>query len=93
MGRGQRFRVPFSNLRFFKELLICCAVAVSRIDASDAGLFVHRELDDVLGLTPMAGEMLAEARTGQNGRHTLLGLGAADGNQQSGRGVCELTEI
>ena len=41
---------------------------------SDAGLLACRELDDALGLTTMAGEMLAEARTGRNGRHVLVGL-------------------
>jgi hypothetical protein len=41
---------------------------------SDAGLLVHRELDDALGLTDMAGEVLADARTGRNGRHALAGL-------------------
>src|ERR1700724_4769512 len=41
---------------------------------SDAGLLAHREIDDVLGLTTVAGEMLADARTGWNGRHALVGL-------------------
>jgi hypothetical protein len=41
---------------------------------SDAGLLVHRELDEALGLTDMAGEVLADARTGRNGRHALAGL-------------------
>src|SRR5260370_39972116 len=41
---------------------------------SDAGLLAYRELDDALGLSGMAGEMLADARTGKNGRHALVGL-------------------
>src|SRR3974377_1639993 len=41
---------------------------------SDAGLLAYRELDDALGLTGLAGEMLADARTGKNGRHALVGL-------------------
>jgi Transposase DDE domain group 1 len=41
---------------------------------SDAGLLAYRELDDALGLSETAGERLADARTGKNGRHALVGM-------------------
>ncbi len=41
---------------------------------SDAGLLVYRELDDALGLTDSAGEVIADSRTGKNGRHGIVNL-------------------
>ena len=41
---------------------------------SDAGLLPFRELDDVLGLMVIAGQTLADGRTGKNGRHDLIGM-------------------
>ena len=42
--------------------------------SSDGGLLLYRELDDVLGLTDQAARVLADPRTGKNGRHHLGGL-------------------
>ena len=39
---------------------------------SDAGLLAFRELDDALGLTELAGSVLADNRTGRNSRHSLI---------------------
>lgn len=41
---------------------------------SDAGLLPYRELADALGLGAMAGEALADARAGKNGRRGSAGL-------------------
>jgi hypothetical protein len=41
---------------------------------SDAGLLPYRELDDAVGLTDTGADVLADARTGKNGRHRLVGL-------------------
>ncbi len=41
---------------------------------SDAGLLAYRELDDIFGLTDTGADTLADARTGKNGRHRLVGL-------------------
>ena len=41
---------------------------------SDAGLLAYRELDDALGLSGWPATTLADARTGKNGRHALVGL-------------------
>jgi Transposase DDE domain group 1 len=41
---------------------------------SDAGLLAYRELDDTLALTDTGADTLADARTGKNGRHRLVGM-------------------
>src|SRR6266851_2504497 len=41
---------------------------------SDGGLLAYREMDDALALTTTGGERLAEARTGKNRQHLLVGL-------------------
>jgi hypothetical protein len=35
-------------------------------------LLAFRELGDALGLSAMAGDVLADTRTGSNGRHTVV---------------------
>ena len=50
--------------------LAFCGSSIS----SDGGLLLHRELDDALGLTDMAANLIGDPRTGKNGRHRLAGL-------------------
>jgi hypothetical protein len=54
---------------------------------SDGGLLAYSELDGVLALTTTGGEILADARTGKNGRHQLVGL-----LRQSGLGGWQATK-
>lgn len=39
---------------------------------SDAGLLAYREFDDTLRMSKVAGEHLADVRTGKSGRHALV---------------------
>jgi hypothetical protein len=68
-----KFVLPFVNvfgsISTAPDAPICGSVVTS-----DAGLLAYRELDDALSLTEMAGETLADARTGSKGRHALVGL-------------------
>src|SRR5919198_3926106 len=62
---------PNAGLRVTFDRRLKLEVHGSRV-TSDAGLLAFRDLDDALGLTEMAGEVLADPRTGRNGRHTLV---------------------
>ncbi|MTH94718.1 transposase, partial [Roseibium sp. RKSG952] len=41
--------------------------------SSDGGLLLHRELDDALGLTGIAAQMMVDPRAGKNGQHQIGG--------------------
>jgi hypothetical protein len=59
------------RLDFDRRLMLqFCGSAIT----SDGGLLAYRELDDALGLTDTGADALADARTGKNGRHLLVGL-------------------
>ena len=61
---GEAESVPL-RLQFDRSVkLAFCGSSIS----SDGGLLLHRELDDALGLTGMAADLLADPRTGKNGR-------------------------
>ncbi|MGC2032908.1 MAG: IS1380 family transposase [Steroidobacteraceae bacterium] len=59
------------RLNFDRRLLLQFRGSVI---TSDGGLLAYRELDDVLALTATGGDRLAEARTGKNRQHLLVGL-------------------
>ena len=61
------------SLRFDFDRRLKLKFHGSRI-TTDAGLLAYRELDDALGLSAIASDMLADTRTGRNGRHALVGL-------------------
>jgi hypothetical protein len=65
-SKGEALRLDFDRrlmLRFRGSVI-----------TSDGGLLAYRELDDVLALTTSGGERLADARTGKNRQHLLVGL-------------------
>ena len=47
--------------------------------SSDGGLLLYRELDEVLGLTERAEQVLKDTRTGKNTQHTFDGVASASG--------------
>src|SRR5271169_1117266 len=65
-SNGEELRLDFDRRL---TMQFRCSVVTS-----DAGLLAYRELDDALGLSATAGEALADARTGKNGRHALVGM-------------------
>ena len=60
-------------LRAFFDRRLKFELHGSRI-TSDAGLLAYRELDEALGLTTLAGDVIADSRTGKNGWHGIIGL-------------------
>jgi len=65
-SNGEALRLDFDR----RLMLQFCGSVVT----SDAGLLAYRDLDNALGLSGMASEVLADARTGKNGRHGLVGM-------------------
>ena len=64
-SKGEALRLDFDRrlmLRFRGSVI-----------TSNGGLLPYRELDDVLALTTTGRKRLADARTGKNGRHQVVG--------------------
>ncbi len=62
-----------SSLRLQFDCSVKLAFQGSSI-SSDGGLLLYRELDDALGLLDMVAGLIADPRTGKNGRHRLVGF-------------------
>ena len=65
-------------LRAFFDRRLRLEFRSSRI-TSDAGLLAQRELDDALGLTKLAGDVIADSRTGKNSWHGIMSLASGFG--------------
>jgi hypothetical protein len=52
---------------------------------TDAGLLAVRELDEVMGLAEMAGDFIADKRTGKNIQHQVTGTAQAISLRQARR--------
>jgi hypothetical protein len=65
-SKGEALRLDFDR----RLMLQFCGSVIT----SDGGLLAYRELDDTVCLTEMGADVLADARTGKNGRHLLRGL-------------------
>ncbi len=63
MGDGQK-----GDLRLDFDRRVKVKFLGSKV-TTDAGLLVYRELDEVLGLTEMAGDLLCDSRVGSNKQH------------------------
>jgi DDE family transposase len=68
MGEGRKRALPVEFAKSVKLELYGARIS------SDAGLMLHLELDEVLGLTKTAEEVLSGIRTGKNTQHTLTAL-------------------
>jgi hypothetical protein len=64
-------RIEALTLDFDRRLMLQFRGSVI---TSDGGLLVYRELDDTLGLTDTGTDIHADASTGKNRRHLVVGL-------------------
>ena len=68
MGDGQK-----GDLRVDFDRRVKLTFLGSKV-TTDAGLLAYRELDEVLGLTEMAEDLLCDSRLGSNKQHQLVPL-------------------
>jgi len=73
MRKNPAGEVKNQGIRLLFDRLLRLEFREAKI-TTDAGLLAVRELDEMMGLTEMAADLIVEGRAGKNIRHQMPGL-------------------